>query len=132
MAGQTEGIEVELPDDRPTGILFERDADSGRPVVLGFAASCRAGVADAVAPGMVLAKIAGVKCKAIDYARSLDLIRALEKPLTLTFEAPRARRVRSRSASSASSASSGSRRRRKRSKKEKRRKKKRRTRDDDD
>ncbi|KAH8043969.1 hypothetical protein JL722_14935 [Aureococcus anophagefferens] len=109
-------VEVVLPDDRATGILFERDAASGRPVVLGFAASCRAAVVDALRPGMVLAKIAGVRCKAIDYARSLELVRALEKPLTLEFEAPKRRR-----SPSPSSSSSGSRRRRRRKEKTRRR-----------
>ncbi|KAH8097643.1 hypothetical protein JL720_541 [Aureococcus anophagefferens] len=104
------------PDDRATGILFERDAASGRPVVLGFAAPCRAAVVDALRPGMVLAKIAGVRCKAIDYARSLELVRALEKPLTLEFEAPKRRR-----SPSPSSSSSGSRRRRRRKEKKRRR-----------
>ncbi|KAH8049246.1 hypothetical protein JL722_12047 [Aureococcus anophagefferens] len=108
-------VEVVLPDDRATGILFERDAASGRPVVLGFAASCRATVV-ARRPGMVLAKIAGVRCKAIDYARSLELVRALEKPLTLEFEAPKRRR-----SPSPSSSSSGSRRRRRRKEKKRRR-----------
>ena len=109
-------VEVVLPDDRATGILFERDAASGRPVILGFAASCRAAVVDALRPGMVLAKIAGVRCKAIDYARSLELVRALEKPLTLEFEAPKRRR-----SPSPSSSSSGSRRRRRRKEKKRRR-----------
>ena len=88
-------VEIVLAEDRATGILFERHA-SGRPVVLGFAASCRASVADALKPGMLLERIAGVKCKAIDYDRSLELVRALEKPLTLAFRLPRAARERRR------------------------------------
>mmetsp|Transcript_32406 Transcript_32406/g.111589 ORF Transcript_32406/g.111589 Transcript_32406/m.111589 type:complete len:137 (+) Transcript_32406:327-737(+) len=37
---------------------------------------------------MVLSRIAGVKCKAIEYAASLDLIRALDRPLKLSFKPP--------------------------------------------
>ena len=81
-------VEVVLEDDRPTGILFEKH-ESGRPAVLGFAASCPRTVAATVRPGMVLSKIAGERCKYIEYDRALELVRALEKPLRLEFRAPR-------------------------------------------
>ena len=80
-------VEITLPDFRDAGILFERGGD-GRPVVRGLTASARADVAATVAPGMLLSKIAGVRCKPIEYANALDLVRALERPLVLTFERP--------------------------------------------
>ena len=86
-------VEVVLEDDRPTGILFEKH-ESGRPAVLGFAASCPRTVAATVRPGMVLSKIAGERCKYIEYDRALELVRALEKPLRLEFRAPRAAKRR--------------------------------------
>ena len=67
-----------LEDDRPTGILFEKH-ESGRPAVLGFAASCPRTVAATVRPGMVLSKIAGERCKYIGRDRALERRRALEK-----------------------------------------------------
>lgn len=86
-------VELVLEDDRPTGILFEKH-ESGRPAVLGFAASCPRAVSATVRPGMVLSKIAGERCKYIEYDRALELVWALEKPLRLEFRAPRAARRR--------------------------------------
>jgi len=79
-------VEVVL-GERDAGICFERDA-AGRPVVRGLTASAQPDVARGVAPGMRLSRIAGVKCKAIDYDKALELVRALERPLKLTFKAP--------------------------------------------
>jgi len=81
-------VEIVLGDDRDAGILFEKEAATGRPVVRGLTASARPDVARLVVPGMLLSKIAGVKCKNINYKASLDLIRALEKPLKLCFKRP--------------------------------------------
>ena len=75
--------------------------------------------------------------KAIEYAKSLELVRALEKPLTLTFETlrdkkPRKKRRKRRRAASESEASNSSdsaRRRRKSKKKSKRKAASRRDRD---
>jgi len=79
-------VEVVLQDfDRDAGIIFER-SEGGRPIVRGLTASARPDVQRSVGPGMVLSKIAGVKCKAIEYAAALDLVRSLERPLKLTFK----------------------------------------------
>ena len=77
-------LEITL-DSEDAGIFFEKDPSSGRPRVRGLTASAR-GDARSLAPGMILSKIAGVKCKSIEYKASLDLIRALDRPLKLTFK----------------------------------------------
>ncbi|KAJ1449706.1 hypothetical protein M885DRAFT_572326 [Pelagophyceae sp. CCMP2097] len=56
--------------------------------VRGLKASADASFHRSLAAGMVLSRIAGVKCKAIEYAASLDLIRALDRPLKLSFKPP--------------------------------------------
>ncbi|KAJ8609080.1 hypothetical protein CTAYLR_010238 [Chrysophaeum taylorii] len=81
-------VEVTLEDDRDAGIIFEQHP-SGRPVVRGLTAWARPEIVQHVVPGMLLSRIAGVKCKAIKYDATLDLVRALEKPLKLTFKAPK-------------------------------------------
>ncbi|KAH8044456.1 hypothetical protein JL721_12841 [Aureococcus anophagefferens] len=92
-------VEVVLPDDRPRASSSSATRRQAGPWSW---ASRRAAAAVAAPAGMVLAKIAGVRCRP-STARSLELVRALEK-LTLEFEAPKRRRSPSPSSSSSAPA----------------------------
>uniref|UniRef100_A0A7S3K177 PDZ domain-containing protein n=1 Tax=Aureoumbra lagunensis TaxID=44058 RepID=A0A7S3K177_9STRA len=79
-----------LLQDYDTGIVFE--AVSHRPVVRTITASAGPNIRSKIRPGMILAKIAGVRVKEISYQATLNLLRALDRPLRLTFKLKRSKR----------------------------------------